>query len=212
MCRQNVMSRAGVRADQRVGDAQKERGWVLGRHQRERNTAFLAVKKHTQNRLGSLGEGGRAERPLKIRNGHVEQGQAKPGPGQQQRGKTGTCFGRQEREPYQGVAYPSPRAPAVTVATTRFFCPAQCGPRTDNTVELVGVYPNRLLGYRNNPGTCLPTSQTQRSTWLECMYVCARSPPALSGASRGRGKNKKNYIVLTGTLSHPLPVASHTRP
>lgn len=93
-----------------------------------------------------------------------------------------------------------------------FFCPAQCGPRTDNTVELVGVYPNRLLGYRNNPGTCLPTSQTQRSTWLECMYVCARSPPALSGASRGRGKNKKNYIVLTGTLSHPLPVASHTRP
>lgn len=101
---------------------------------------LLLSKEHKQNRLGSLGEGGRAERPLKIRNGHVERAQAKPGPGQQQKGKTGTCFGRQEREPYHGDAHPSPRAPAVTVATTRFFLSAQCAPRADNTVELVGVY------------------------------------------------------------------------
>lgn len=106
---QNVMSRLarglirGSRADRKREDGISGDMGSRSRSIRERATrAFSCCQEiHTKSvdRLGSLGEGRRAERPLKIRNGHVEQGQAKPGPGQQQRGKTSTCFGRQEREP-----------------------------------------------------------------------------------------------------------------
>lgn len=146
---------------------------------RERNTAFLAVKKHTQNRLGSLGEGGRAERPLKIRNGHVEQGQAKPGPGQQQRGKTGTCFGRQEREPYQGVAYPSPRAPAVTVATTRFFFVLpSAAPEPTTPSSWLGSTQNACLVPRiSQVPAYLLHKRKSRPGLSVCTCVRARRPP-----------------------------------
>lgn len=228
MCRRDVVSRLARGPTQGQGTNSGQARWAVGRAEyatsrgtRGRTRAFLAVKKHTQNRLGESGR--RRACGETVENTECPcgagTGQAKVQPGQHQRGKTGTCFGRQEREPYHGVAHPVSSGPSCHGCHHPFFfCLPSAPPEPTAPSGWFGVYPPCLLGshgpqvpaylpyqHRTLHGLC-----TMNACVLVCL-VCPRAalwPPAVPGLER---RERRPRQTTYRAPSHPLPLSHHTR-
>lgn len=202
MCRRNAINQAGVRA---TGGSRTGK-----RAASKRSTGvFLIVTKYSRSRLGSLGQGGRAERPLKIRNGHVEQGQAKASKQKREnrhllwQAGTGTL----PRSYLPG--YPSPRAPAVTVATTRLIfvvCPVRPRDRQHRQAGWgIPSLPAGLAGYLRYLLTW------PRPKWLvlarACVVcvACACKSRERKGELEGYSTYRNSVTSLTCRITHERP-------
>lgn len=189
------MSRLDGRASK--GRTEIEKTGPLDDMRRRRSSSIrapeqlLLSKKHTQNRLGSLGEGGRAERPLKIRNGHVEQAQASQGPGQQQCSREGkpapALAGRNGNLTMDlPIRLLGPQLSRLALPVFFLSCPVRPQSRQHRRDWLGSTWPAcRVSRAPMYLLTWVPTSPAHRSAIGLCVclgvLVCARWPPAVSG-------------------------------
>lgn len=227
MCRRDVVSRLARGLTRGKGTNSGRRDGPLDDLSTRRVGASEAAPEHfllsrNTRKIGwaSLGEGGRAERPLKIRNAHVEQAQAKPRSSlaSTREGKPAPALAGRNGNLTMELPIPSPRAPAVTVATTRFFfvCPVRPQSRQHRRAGLGSTRPACWVptAPRYLP-TCLTSAEVYMAC-VHCMCACVPGVPACGAlaarCARPRAEGKKTTVdYLQGAITSLASVASHTR-